>query len=138
VHVLCGDGVEDQFPLKLLSYLSKDDYHLCYDLADAARMTWFSPWIDVSSATEIIREQDKGRFYSRSYRNAVRDLSEGLIDVNFLVMERPMESNQRFRSILRGMGLYDPGDYLETTPKIEAGAPAAECCLVVEEDTRRT
>ena len=92
-------------------YLSVDDYNMCDELAMEAKMTWFFPGVDDSTNAEInFEEADEND--ARSYRNAVRDLSEGLIDENFEMMPDPKGYNNRFREVLRGMGLYDPGDYV--------------------------
>ena len=92
-------------------YLSVEDYNMCDALAMGAKMAWFFPSVDDSTNTEINFEEADDR-YARSYRNAVRDLSEGLIDENFKMMPDPIGCNTRFREVLRGMGLCDPGDYV--------------------------
>ena len=96
---------------KNVFYVSCDDYNLCSDLADSAKMSWFFPGFDETSGTEVNYEEGDLR-NKRSFRIAIRDLSEGLIDVNFEDMENPRESDRRFRAIVLGMGFEDPGNYL--------------------------
>ena len=96
---------------KNVFYVSVDDYNLCDELATEAKMSWFFPWFDNATGTEINwDEADKNS--ARSFRNAIRDLSEGLIDENFKWLPDPKDCCRRFRAILCGMGLHDPGDYL--------------------------
>ena len=92
-------------------YVSVDDYNMCDELAMGAKMTWFYPSVDDSTNTEINFEEADAHDVS-SYRNAIRDLSEGLIDEDFKRMSDPLGCNNRFRQVLRGMGLNDPGDYV--------------------------
>ncbi len=93
-------------------YLSVEDWNLCDTLATEAKMTWFWPGFDDETQTEYNIEWINGRERRKSFRAAVRDLSEGLIDQNFLMMPNPQESNARFRKIVRGLGICDPGDYI--------------------------
>ena len=87
-------------------YLDDADYQLCCDLARSARMEWFNPFLDESGTETNNDFGTKG-----SFRNAVRDMSEGLVFSNFEMMANPAEANSRFRKILRGMGIPDYGDY---------------------------
>ena len=96
---------------KNVSYVSVDDYNLCDELATEAKMSWFFPGFDDDTGTEFNFEEANPR-KKRSFRIAVRDLSEGLIDRNFECMSDPEESDRRFRSIVCGMGYKDPGNYL--------------------------
>ena len=100
------NGMEIRLAPKSVFYLSADDYNLCDDLAMAAKMTWFFPWFDDASGTEVNWEE-ANEHVVRSFRTAIKDLSEGLIDQNFLDMPNPQESFTRFWEIIRGMGLDD-------------------------------
>ena len=75
-------------------------------------MSWFFPCFDDDTKTEFNLEFEKNRKQKKSYRSAIRDLSEGLIDLDFSRLEHPIEKNQQFREIIRGMGIDDPGDYI--------------------------
>lgn len=97
-------------PLNLF-YVSVDDYNLCDELATEAKMAWFYPGLDDSTNTEVNFENADEHEVS-SYRSAIRDVSEGLTNEDFKMMPDPFEYNKRFRQVLRGMGLYDPGDYV--------------------------
>ena len=101
-----GNGMKIRVAPKSVFYLSIDDYNLCDDLALAAKMTWFCPWFDDATGTEVNWEE-ANKHVVRSYRTAVKDLSEGLIDQDFLEMPNPKESFTRFLAIIRGMGLDD-------------------------------
>ena len=94
-----------------LFYVSADDYNLCDELATAAKMTWFYPGLDDSTNTEVNFE-DADEHEVSSYRHAIRDLSEGLVNEDFKMIPDPLGYNNRFRQVLRGMGLSDPGDYV--------------------------
>lgn len=105
------NGMEVRLAPKNVFYLSVDDYNLCDGLATVAKMTWFSPWFDNATGTEVDWEEADKHTVS-SYRTAIKDLSEGLIDLDFFDMPDSMEACSRFRSVVYGMGLRDPGDYL--------------------------
>ena len=96
---------------KNVSYLSVDDFNLCDELAISAKMTWFFPGFDEVTGTEVNFEEGDECNVS-SYRDAICDLSEGLIDQDFKRMAKPYEYCIRFRAIVCGMGFKDPGDYL--------------------------
>ena len=92
-------------------YVSVDDFNMCDELAMAAKMTWFFSGLDDSTNTEInLEEADE--HHVRSYRNAIRDLSEGLINEDFKRMTDPVECFRRFCLILHGMGLPAGCDYM--------------------------
>ncbi len=105
----CGDAV--RLAPKSVCYLSVDDYNLCDTLATKAKMTWFYPGFDDATGTEINFEEGDESDIS-SFRTALRDLSEGLIDEDFRLMPNPADANLRFRAILRGLSLPDFGDYI--------------------------
>ena len=92
---------------KNVFYVSLNDYNMCDELATGAKMTWFYSGVDNSTNTEVNFEEGNEHNVS-SYRNAVRDLSEGLIDEDFQRTPAPLAYNKRFRQVLRGMGLHDP------------------------------
>ena len=92
-----GDSVR-LLPMNV-SYLSVDDYNMCDELAMEAKMTWFFPGVDDSTNTEINFEEADETNIS-SYRNAVRDLSEGLIGENFKMMPDPVWYNNGTESRL--------------------------------------
>lgn len=113
-------GVVYTVKAQQLAYLSPEDSTLCQDLADAAHMDWFQ--YENLCNDEWNREyDDHGHLRRTSLRNAIKVLSEGLIDQNFLDIEyvggrrchSPRTAERDFRCILERLGFDDPGPYLK-------------------------
>lgn len=115
-------GVVYSVKPRYLTYLAPEDQTLCQDLADAAKMDWFNSEFDKKWNEERNREyDDHGHLRHTSYRNAVKVLSEGLTEQNFLDIEyvggrrrhSPPRAEYFFRKIVEGMGFDDPGPYFK-------------------------
>lgn len=89
---------------KDISYLSPADYNMCIKLAVAAKITWYCPFFDNGTGTEYNCEGSR-LTKKYSFRNAIRDLSEGLVDDDFQTMTYTEDYYCRFRAMLHGMGL---------------------------------
>lgn len=94
------DGTEVKLEPKHVRWMSDQDLSVCWALADAAKMEWFMPDLDLKENEEY-NEGEDGR---ENLYNAIRDLSEGLIDQNFKECKAP-RAKSRFNKILRNMGL---------------------------------
>lgn len=102
--------------VKHLRYASPQDFDLCYELACAARMNWFNPGIDDKTGTEFNWDTESGKDFRKrksSFRKAVKVMSEGLIDQDFLKQRCPADAEFRFRGLVKNMGFEDPGPYLK-------------------------
>lgn len=97
-----------------LTYLSPDDAEMCQRLAEKAKMDWFNYELDTTWNMEVNREyDDRGHLRRTSFRNVIKQLSEGLIDEDFKRMPDPVATELRFRDIVIGMGFKYPGTYFK-------------------------